>query len=211
MARNLDPKCKQCRRERAKLYLKGERCNSSKCAMVKRNYIPGIHGIKQGKGARLTGYGIQLREKQKAKRTYRILEDQFRKYFDKAIARTGDTGENLFKLLESRLDNVVYKAGFAVSRDAARQFIGHNHFLVNGKKVNIPSFQVHIKDKITIKPKSLGMEKFSSLTETLKNVQIPEWLSVDMKELIITVVDEISLEKSNPGIDLKLIIEYYSR
>ena len=160
MARDLNAKCKQCRREGVKLFIKGERCNSSKCAMVKRNYIPGIHGIKLGRGGRLTGYGIQLREKQKAKRMYRILEKQFRNYFDKAIHKTGETGDNLFNLLETRLDNVIYKAGFGNSRDAARQLISHYHFLVNGKKVNIPSFQVKVKDKIM---RSLVFGKFHNI------------------------------------------------
>ena len=211
MARDLNAKCKQCRREGVKLFIKGDRCNSSKCAMVKRNYIPGIHGIKLGRGGRLTGYGIQLREKQKAKRMYRILEKQFRNYFDKAIHKTGETGDNLFNLLETRLDNVIYKSGFANSRDAARQLISHYHFLVNGKKVNIPSFQVKVKDKITVKPKSQKMQEFSALAEKLKNAEVPEWLSIDPKEMQITMIDEPNLEKSTPGFDLKLIIEFYSK
>ncbi|MBT5338488.1 30S ribosomal protein S4 [Candidatus Falkowbacteria bacterium] len=211
MARDLNAKCKQCRREGVKLFIKGERCNSSKCAMVKRNYIPGIHGIKLGRGGRLTGYGIQLREKQKAKRMYRILEKQFRNYFDKAIHKTGETGDNLFNLLETRLDNVIYKAGFGNSRDAARQLISHYHFLVNGKKVNIPSFQVKVKDKITVKPKSQKMQEFIALPEKLKNFEAPEWLSIDAKEMQITMIDEPNLEKSTPGFDLKLIIEFYSK
>ena len=212
MARNLSAKCKQCRREGTKLFLKGERCFSSKCAMVKRNYLPGLHGPKNaGRPPRLTSYGTQLREKQKAKRTYRLLEDQFHGYFEKAIRKAGDTGENLFSLLEMRLDNAIYRAGFTTSRDAARQLINHGHFLVNGKKVDIPSYQVKIKDKITIKKKSLESPVLAGLAERLKDKEISNWLAIDLKTLEITVIDEPKLEKDAVNFDLKLIIEFYSR
>ncbi len=211
MARNLDNKCKQCRREGVKLFLKGDRCNSSKCAMVKRNYIPGVHGPKQGSHRRLTGYGTQLREKQKAKKTYRLLEKQFRNYFDKAINQEGDTGENLYKLLERRLDNVIYLSGFAKSRDLARQLVSHGHFLINGKKLDIPSYQVRKQDKITISAKSLEMPAFIDLKERLKNHELAEWLAMDIKDLSVTVIGEPDIVKRPAGYDLKLITEFYSR
>lgn len=211
MGRNLSAKCKQCRREGAKLFLKGERCNSSKCAMVKRNYIPGVHGVKLGRGSRLTGYGTQLREKQKAKRTYRILEKQFQGYYQKAIVKKGNTADYLFGLLEMRLDNVVFRAGFCDSRDLARQIIRHGHVLVNGKKVNIPSYQLKIKDKLTIKPTSLKKTQFLELGEKIKNKQVPDWLNVEAKELSATVIDIPSLAKNEPSFDLKQVIEFYSR
>ena len=211
MGRNLSAKCKQCRREGSKLFLKGERCNSSKCAMVKRNYIPGVHGIKLGRGARLTGYGTQLREKQKAKRTYRILEKQFQGYYHKAIIRRGNTVDHLFGLLEMRLDNVVFRAGFCDSRDFARQVIRHGHVLVNGQKVDIPSFQLKIKDKLTIKPTSLKKAQFQDFGEKIKNKQVPDWLAVDVKELNAMVIDTPSLARNEPSFDLKQVIEFYSR
>ncbi|HMB26084.1 MAG TPA: 30S ribosomal protein S4 [Patescibacteria group bacterium] len=211
MARNLDPKCKQCRREGTKLFLKGERCYSSKCAMVKRNYIPGVHGNKLRRGARMTDYGRQLREKQKARRTYRILEEQFYNYYKKAMKQKGETGDNLFKQLETRFDNTLYRAGFSVSRDAARQAIRHGHFLVNGKKLDIPSYQVKLKDKITINPSGKEAGMFKGLTERLKNQDYPDWLNIDIKSLEITVLDLPELEKAALAFDMKAIIEFYSR
>ncbi|NQT49224.1 30S ribosomal protein S4 [Candidatus Kuenenbacteria bacterium] len=212
MGRDLTQKCKQCRREGVKLMLKGERCESTKCALVKRNYIPGVHGLKLGRGGRMSGYGIQLREKQKAKRTYRLMEKQFRNYFDKAInTKAGETGENLFNLLEMRMDNVVYKAGFCGSRDFAKQAIGHGAFQVNGKKLDIPSYQMKVKDKITIRPKNLKMPQFIDLAEKLKKRQLPEWLAVDLKTLEITVIGVPNLQKDIPSFDLKAIIEFYSK
>ncbi len=211
MGRSLDAKCKQCRREGVKLFLKGERCNSSKCALNKRNYVPGLHGPKLGRGGRLSGYGLQLREKQNARKTYRILESQFRGYFDKVIKRPGDTGENLFKLLEMRLDNVVYRAGLAPSRDAARQLVNHGHISVNGRKVSIPSYQVKVKDKITIKETSTGKKIFADLSEKLNTRETVDWLVVDPKLCSATVIDQPNLEKNKPGFELKMIVEYYSR
>ena len=211
MGRSLDPKCKQCRREGTKMFLKGERCSSSKCALVKRNYVPGTHGPKLGRGSRLTGFGQQLREKQKAKRTYRLLETQFVNYFDKAKNQAGDTGDNFLKLLEMRLDNTVYRAGFVGSRNLSRQLISHGHFLVNGKKVTIPSFQVKVKDKITLKPKTLKTEAFATLSERLKGKEFVDWLAVDAKEVTATVIDKPSLAKNQPGFDVKIITEFYSR
>lgn len=211
MGRPLDSKCKQCRREGVKLMLKGDRCSTSKCALVKRNYVPGTHGPKLGRGGRLSGYGLQLREKQNAKRTYRILERQFRGYFDKVVKRPGDTGENLFKLLEMRLDNVVYRAGFSDSRDAARQAVNHGHIKVNGKKVSIPSYQVKIKDIITIKDASRNKPLFKELSDKLQTKEFVDWVIVDVKDCKATVVDLPNLDKNKPGFDLKMIVEYYSR
>src|ERR687896_265938 len=151
MARSLGPKCKLCRREGMKLFLKGERCLTEKCAVERRSYPPGEHGrgrIKQSE------YLLQLREKQKARRYYGILEKQFRNYYDKAAKRSGITGEELLRMLETRLDNVVYRLGFAASRAQARQIIRHGHFQVNGRRVNIPSFQVRPNDVVTVKPES---------------------------------------------------------
>ena len=211
MARELSAKCKQCRRAAQKLYLKGDRCNSSKCAIVKRNYIPGIHGPKQGKGARLTDYGIQLREKQRAKKSYRLMEKQFRSYFDKAINQQGETGENFFKLLEFRFDNAVYRAGLVASKNLARQAVTHGHFAINGKKVNIPSYQLKLKDKITISAKGKKSKIFEGLEEKLPTVEVPNWLNVDVKDLSATVVGVPSLLETPPSFDLKAIIEYYSK
>lgn len=211
MARFVDSKCQQCRREGKKLFLKGERCHTSKCALVKRNYIPGIHGPKLGRGKRLTGYGEQLREKQTAKRTYGLLERQFRNYFDKAINRTGDTGENLFKLLEMRFDNAVYRSGLASSRAKARQLVNHGHLLVNDKKVDIPSYQLKAKDKISIREKSRELAPFKALAEELKNKECPDWLILDPKDLTVVIADAPSVAKNKPGFDLKLITEFYSR
>ncbi|MEK7159534.1 MAG: 30S ribosomal protein S4 [Patescibacteria group bacterium] len=211
MARNLTNKCKQCRREGIKLFLKGERCNSSKCAIVRRNFIPGLHGPKMSKGSRLSGYGLQLREKQKAKRTYKILEKQFRNYFKKAIDKVGDTGTIMFKFLELRLDNAVYRAGFTTNRDQARQLVTHGHILINGKKVNIPSYQVKVKDKIALKPKTLAKEAFQTIGERLTKMEFPHWLSMDVKTLEAQVIELPDLQRNRPNFDLKLIIEFYSR
>lgn len=213
MGRDLNPKCKQCRRESTKLFLKGERCFSSKCALTRRSYIPGIHGPKNARGVRLTGYGTQLREKQKAKRTYRILERQFKKYFAKAFMKGGETGENFYRLLESRLDNAIYKAGLCSSRDKARQAVNHGHIRVNGKKVTIPSYQLKVKDKISIKPKSLKDQKlFEGLFEKLKNQELPHWLVLDTQDdITVIIVDLPDLNKEQPNYEMKPIIEYYSR
>ena len=170
MARNLSSKCKQCRRAGQKLFLKAERCTTAKCSMVKRNFPPGAHGIK-GYG-RLTDYGNQLREKQKAKKIYRILEQQFRNYILKANQAKANSEKILIELLEMRFDNVIYRAGFAKSRDLARQLINHNHFLVNGKRIDIPSYQVRIGDLISIKAKSSKLKFFSNLNEQIKNLYL---------------------------------------
>jgi small subunit ribosomal protein S4 len=209
MARNLKEKCKQCRREGIKLFLKADRCNSPKCAMVKRNFPPGAHGAKGY--SRLTGYGQQLREKQKVKRIYRILETQMSNYFAKASKAKGNTEETLIQLLETRFDNVVYRIGLAKSRDLARQLISHNHFMINGKKVNIPSFQVKIGDVIAIQPKSKNIKPLANLKEQLKGKDIQSWLFLDPDKMEIKVTGKPSLAESKGEFDLKLIIEFYSK
>ncbi len=209
MARNLKSKCEQCRREGEKLFLKGERCYLTKCAVTRRGYPPGMHGPK-GK-ARLTGYGTQLREKQKAKRIYGILERQFKNYFEKASKRMGDTSEFLLQLLEMRLDNVIYRLGFAKARQQARQMVGHGLLFVNGKKVTIPSFQVKIGDVISIKPSAASKKIFQNLPQTLQKQEVPAWLALDVTKLEGKVTRKPTKDDLKTQFDLKMIIEFYSR
>lgn len=210
MNKYYQPKCKKCRRAAQKLFLKGERCNTSKCAMVKRNFPPGIHGSKGY--PRLTEYGIQIAEKQKAKRYYNLLEKQFSNYFAKASGQKGNTEERFFQLLERRLDNVIFQLGLAESRNKARQIIGHGHIQVNGKKVTIPSFQVRINDEISISPKSLESKVlFKTLAEKLKSKEVANWLLLDKENLKAKVVDMPSVDNIPSDLDFKLIVEFYSR
>ncbi|MFA4941406.1 MAG: 30S ribosomal protein S4 [Patescibacteria group bacterium] len=212
MARNLDAKCKQCRRIGEKLFLKGERCYSPSCAMVKRNYPPGFHGQKGKK--RQSDYGMQLAEKQKAKKQYGLMEKQFVLTFEKAKKKTGDAGENLLKLLETRLDNTVYRLGFASSRTQARQFVGHGHFEVNGKKVDIPSYEMKEGDVIKVKEKSKKYKFFKELPEKLLtpgNVNLPSWLNLNAKELSAKVLHQPGLKDINTNINVHIIVEYYSK
>lgn len=208
MARYTGASCRQCRKEKMKLFLKGDRCYSVKCAIDRRGTAPGQHGTKRIKSSE---YGLQLREKQKAKRIYGVLEKQFSKYFDLADKQQGVTGENLLRILESRLDNVVYRMGFASSRKEARQLILHGHFLVNGKKVNIPSFLTKESMVVSVKEASRKSPKFKVLAEALSTRIIPKWLDVDVENMTGKVVllparDDIDLEiKDN------LIVEYYSK
>jgi len=214
MGRLLSPQCKLCRREGQKLFLKGERCHSQKCALVRRNYAPGIHGPRQGAGgANLTGYGVQLRAKQKAKRMYTLSETQFINYYKKAMNRKGNTEDELFKLLEYRLDNVVYRLGLAGSRKEARQLVNHGHFQVNGKKVNVPSYQVRIKDEISLRDKSLKMVKIQALLEAkkVKKEELVDWLVFDEKENKGKIVGEPSVATQKPAFDMKAILEFYSK
>lgn len=210
MSRKAIPKCKKCRREGTKLFLKGERCNTAKCAVVKKNYAPGIHGQKMA-GSRLTGYGKQLREKQKAKKSYNLSEKQFRNYFDKAIAKKGDTGQHLLNLLEVRLDIAVYRLGWGKSLSQSRQLVNHGHFLVNDKKVNIPSYLLKVNDSITIREKSLNQKVFADLSERLKNKQIADWLFYDKKEKKAKLVGLPDAKKVMLPFDMTAIIEFYSR
>lgn len=179
MARNLDPKCRQCRREGEKLFLKGEKCFTDKCAIERRAYAPGQHGQKSGQ--RLSGYGQQLREKQKIRRIYGVLERQFRKTYFEADRRKGQTGENLLQLLEGRLDAVAYRMGFGASRAEARQVVRHNGVLVNGKRVNIPSYVLRPGDSVQLSEAARGHLRVKAALEAAEGRGFPEWLEVDAK------------------------------
>lgn len=206
MARYTGPQCKRCRREGIKLYLKGDRCYTDKCAVARRPQAPGQHGTSRKK---VTNYGIQLREKQKAKRIYGVLEAQFRMYYEEAERQKGVTGDNLLRLLELRLDNVAYRLGFANSRVEARQLVRHGHFTVNGHKVNIPSYQVKAGDVIAVKEKSLSSEKFKALAELQGN--LPKWLTVDKDKMEGQVVDLPQREDIDIPVNETLIVELYSK
>ncbi|NBG88987.1 30S ribosomal protein S4 [Isachenkonia alkalipeptolytica] len=207
MARYTGPSCRLCRREGEKLYLKGDRCYTDKCAVGKRSYAPGQHGTSRKK---LSNYGLQLREKQKAKRFYGLLESQFRKYFEMADRKTGVTGENLLSILESRLDNTVFRMGFATSRKEARQLVTHGHFTINGKKVDIPSYLVSVGDVITVKEKSKASNKFKEIAEGSKGTA-PQWLTVEAEKLEGKVVALPSRDDIDLPIAENLIVELYSK
>lgn len=208
MARYLESVCRLCRREGLKLFLKGERCYSDKCAAERRSYPPGQHG--QGR-IKVSEYGAQLREKQKVKRLYGLLEKQFRLYFDMADRQKGITGENLLKLLERRLDNMVYRMGFASSRNEARQLVKHSHFLVNGKKVNIPSYLVKPGDVIQVKEKSRSVVRIQEALEAVQRRGIPSWLELD-KDNATAVVKTLPVrEELTLPIKEQLIVELYSK
>lgn len=209
MSRTAEPKCKKCRREGEKLYLKGEKCLGPKCPVVRRSYAPGQHGPTSRK--RLTPFGVQLREKQKAKRLYGLMEKQFSNYFKKASTKPGDTGVFLKQFLELRLDNVVYKLGLAKSRRMARQMISHGMFLVNGKLVNIPSYQVRPGDLLSIKETKDSKKVFTDIKERALKHETPAWLSLDPKEMKGKVLNRPSAEEVEQGFNSKLIIEFYSR
>jgi small subunit ribosomal protein S4 len=206
MARYSDASCRLCRREGQKLFLKGERCYSTKCAIEKRNYAPGQHGQSRKK---VSEYGLQLREKQKAKRFYGVLESQFRNYFDKAEKKKGITGENLLIMLETRLDNVVFRMGFASSRKEARQLVRHGHFTINGRKQNIPSFAVKAGDVIKVKEKSVSSPKFKEIKEM--SISVPSWITVDVAKLEGKVVAMPSRDDIDTPIAEHLIVELYSK
>lgn len=210
MAKIAGSKCKLCRREGMKLYLKGDRCNTAKCAVVKRNYAPGLHGQKLA-GSRITDYGRQLREKQRAKRIYNLSEKQFKIYFDKAVKKKEETGQAFITMLEMRFDRVIYKSGFAKSIHQARQLVGHGHFLVNKKKVNIPSYQLKVNDIITIKESSLKSRAFADLKERMKSREVPQELFYDEKDLSIKVLEIFDITKMGLAFDITSIIEFYSR
>ena len=208
MARYTDAKCRLCRREGSKLYLKGDRCYTDKCAIARRAYAPGQHG--QGR-KKASGYGIQLREKQKVRRIYGILERQFRAYFEEAERQKGVTGENLLRLLELRLDNVVYRMGFGDSRAEARQLVRHGHFTVNGKKVDIPSYQTGLNDLIAVKPGSKSTDKFKGLAENAAGKTAPQWLSINTEMMEARIVALPAREDIDLPIEEHLIVELYSR
>ncbi len=208
MARYTDSVCKLCRRERQKLFLKGQKCYTDKCPIEKRNYPPGQHGV--SRRTKISEYGVQLREKQKIKRVYGLLETQFRNYFEKAVKQKGKTGENLVKLLERRLDNVVYRIGFASSRKQARQLIKHGHILINSKPVDIPSYLVKVGDLIQVKEKS---KKLDAIHNSLKRVKdnTYNWITVDKATLSGTFVQipervDVPLEANE-----QLVVELYSK
>jgi small subunit ribosomal protein S4 len=210
MARYTDPVCRLCRREGVKLYLKGERCYTDKCAIDRRGYAPGQHG--QGGGRRRTSeYGMQLREKQKARRVYGVLEKQFRSYYDQAASRKGITGDTLLQILETRLDNVVYRLGFASSRAEARQLVKHGHFSVNGRRLDIPSYQVRIGDVISLREKSAGSPKFKELLESAEGKTVVGWLERELTERSGKVLRLAAREEIDIPVAEQLIIEYYSR
>ncbi len=208
MARYAGPSCKLCRREGLKLYLKGDRCYTGKCAIDRRSYAPGQHGQLRKKTSE---YGIQLREKQKARRLYGVLEKQFRNYFKEANRQPGVTGENLLRLLERRLDNVIYRLGLGASRDEARQLVTHGHFEVNGRKVNIPSYLVKVGDEITVREKSTKSSRIKELMERAGEKTSPAWLEYDAEQAKARVVALPSREQLDVPIEEHLIVELYSR
>ena len=209
MARNLDPKCKQCRREGEKLFLKGEKCFTDKCGIEKRSYPPGQHG--QRRGGRLSDYGVQLREKQKLRKIYGILEKQFRSYYAEADRLKGVTGENLLQLLESRLDNVVYRMGIGVSRSESGQLVRHNSITVNGNRVNIPSYQVKPGDQVAVAEASKNQLRVKAATEAADERGFPEWVEVDVKKLTGTFKNKPQRDDLPPTINESLIVELYSK
>lgn len=208
MARYIGPDCKLCRRERQKLYLKGTRCEGPKCAIEKRPYPPGEHG--RGR-IRESEYLLQLREKQKARRIYGVLERQFRNYYEEATRHAGLTGENLLVLLERRLDNVVFRGGLARSRDEARQLVRHRHFQVDGRTVNIPSFRVKPGQVITLRERSRNITPVIGAIEIIKNKTIPSWLSTDEAKRQISVLDLPQRGQIDVPVQEQLIVELYSK
>ena len=210
MARYTGPSCRLCRREGCKLYLKGERCMTDKCALARREQAPGQHGAGSGR-RRVKEYSLQLREKQKAKRYYGILEKQFENYFKKADRKEGQTGENLLIMIERRLDNVVYRMGMAESRKEARQLVLHAHFTVNGKKVNIPSYEVRKGDVIALKENSRKLEKFKMLIENITARTVPSWMDVDKENIVATIKELPKREDVDFPFEEHLIVELYSK
>ncbi len=204
-----DARCRQCRRAGQKLYLKGQRCYSKKCAIERRNYAPGQHG-NTGRPAKITEYGMQLREKQKMRQMYRVLEGPFRTYVAEATRRRGVTGENLLQLLELRLDNVVHRMGFAASRAQARQLVNHGHFLVNGRRVDIPSYRTRPGDVITV---AEGSRRMAPIQEALAGAgtKTPTWLSLDANQFTGKVLHAPIREEVDSDVKEQIIIEYYSR
>jgi len=208
MARYTGSVCRLCRREGCKLFLKGEKCYGEKCTLNNRATPPGEHG--QARQRKMSEYGMQLREKQKAKRTYGVLENQFHRYYEEADRQKGVTGENLLVILERRLDNVVYRVGFGASRPMSRQLVLHGHVLVNGKKVDIPSYLVKAGDVVSIKEKSAESDYFKALREGTGKV-MPSWLTIDAQNLKATVAAMPKREEIDLAIQENLIVEHYSR
>ena len=209
MARYNGPVCRLCRREAMKLFLKGERCYTEKCAIEKRNFAPGQHG--KTRKSKLVGYGVQLREKQKVKRIYGVLEDQFRRYFEQAERTRGITGETLLQLLERRLDSVAYRLGFGTSRPQARQLVRHGHFTVNGRKVNIPSYSVKPGDVVAVRQSSRKNAVILHALEEVKGRGVPEWLTFDGEAMSATIGSVPTRAQINLPVQEQLIVELYSK
>ncbi len=208
MARNLDPKCRQCRREGEKLFLKGEKCFTDKCAIDRRNFAPGQHGQKK---TRLSDYGVQLREKQKIRRIYGILERQFRNIYHLADKRRGVTGENLLQILESRLDSVIYNMGFGASRTEARQIVRHNAILVNGQRVNIPSYNVKPGDIVEIADNARNQLRIKAALEGAERRSFPSWIEMDVKSMKGTYKTNPDRSDLPATINESLVVELYSK
>ena len=211
MARYTGPVCRLCRREGEKLYLKGERCFSPKCAIERRNVPPGQHGPARAMRRKQSDYSLQLREKQKARRIYGVLERQFRRYYSDAATRSGVTGAVLLQYLESRLDNVVYRMGFASSRKQARQLVLHRHFAVNGHRVTIPSYLVKPGDVVGVFEASRGSTYFSDMSKELTGHKAPEWITLDARNMSGRVMSLPTREQIDTPLKEQLIVEYYSR
>lgn len=212
MARYRGAVCKLCRREGEKLFLKGERCLTSKCALEKRAYAPGMHGREaQFRRRRPSEYALQLREKQKARRIYGVFERQFRRYFKEAERRKGLTGANLLAILESRLDNVVYRLGFADSRAQARQLVCHGHFDRNGRRADVPSMLIEPGDVISVRERSRGLTYFQNRAKELERKVVPDWMSLDALSMSGRVLNLPSREEIDLPLNEQLIVEYYSR
>ncbi|HEX2141606.1 MAG TPA: 30S ribosomal protein S4 [Candidatus Limnocylindria bacterium] len=208
MARYSDAVCRICRREGLKLFLKGTRCYSRKCSFERRSTPPGMNTQRRRK---VSEFGLQLREKQKVRKSYSVMERQFRNYFAKAATTKGMTGETLLRMLEMRLDNVVYRMGFARSRAEARQLVSHGHFTVNGRPTNIPSFNAKVGDSIEVRESRRGRELFKTVGETMKAAQIPDWVSVDPARLSGSVLAEPTREQMPMEFNEQLVVEFYSR
>jgi small subunit ribosomal protein S4 len=208
MARYTDAVCRICRREGLKLFLKGSRCYTKKCSFERRSTPPGMYAQRRRKSSE---YGLQLREKQKVRKSYSVLERQFRNYFEKAAKHSGMTGVDLLRMLEMRLDNVVFRMGLASSRAQARQLVSHGHFAVNGRATNIPSFGTKVGDRIEVRESRRGREHFKTTAETIKSAQVPEWVSVDATKLSGSVLSEPTREQMPLEFNEQLVVEYYSR
>ncbi len=209
MARYTDPNCRLCRRERQKLFLKGTKCFTEKCPVERRGFPPGQHG--QSRRTKISEYGVQLREKQKVRRMYGLMETQFRNYFSKALKQTGRTGETLVKLLERRLDNVVYRLGFAPSRKAARQLVSHGHFLVNNVAVDVPSYLLKAGDTVQVRDKSKKLEVLHASMKRMKDTAMLPWLSLDKAAMVGTFLNIPERADIPLNADEQLIVELYSK
>jgi small subunit ribosomal protein S4 len=209
LARYREAVCRLCRREGQKLFLKGQRCLTDKCAIEKRNFPPGEHG--KARRPKIVGYGLQLREKQKVRRLYQVLEDQFRNYFERAASRKGVTGEMLLMMLELRLDNVVYRLGLATSRAEARQLVRHGHIEISGKKVNIPSYQVVPGQEVAVRERSRKLQTIQRALDLAGNRGVPPWLSLDRENLKAQVVSAPKREDVSFPIQEQMIVELYSK